>query len=206
MLVTSQTRAELAPMRERLQVDGEDVVENGAYGLPRAELYRCLKNASEHTAVPVQAFTEMTTRQLATLTGLPLAVAELAAQREHSEPFLILDESGAARLLSALEQQGLRWTRGGRFYHVFERGGKAEAVQRILSRGIYRRSLGLGDAPNDVEFLRLMDEAVIVASPRAADMHRQLPHAAITPEPGPQGWARAVSRWLSGALAASSPQ
>ena len=47
----------------------------------------------------------------------------------------------------------MRWTRGGRFYHVIGVSDKAKAVRRLLS--LYRmkdrnlRSIGLGDGLND---------------------------------------------------------
>lgn len=60
----------------------------------------------------------MTPEEVASLCDLPLEQAVLAKQREHDEPFLILDPDGAGALAAAIEDQGRQWTRGGRFCHI----------------------------------------------------------------------------------------
>ncbi len=192
VIVTSKTRAEVSRLRERLNVPGPDVVENGAWSRDYGWLCSVLDETARETGVGVRGFHDMTPEEIGAVSGLPLEVASLAARREGSEPFSVLDEARAPELLAALEKKGLQWTRGGRFYHVFERGGKAEALGELLGKYPGSTSIGLGDAPNDIGFLQLVDYPVIVNSPRAGELIAVVPKAAVTRQPAPEGWSEAL--------------
>ena len=61
--------------------------------------------------------------------------------------------------------------------------------------------MGLGDAPNDLSFLRVVDRPVIV--PRSdghpdPDLAAALSPCEVAPAPGPVGWNFAVLAVLSG--------
>jgi predicted mannosyl-3-phosphoglycerate phosphatase (HAD superfamily) len=66
------------------------------------------------------------------------------------------------------------------------------------SRGDGVASAGLGDAENDLSFLRQVDRAYIVASSSdsTAELKRALPEAK-TVGPAPVGWAEAVTDFLA---------
>lgn len=198
VIVTSKTRAEVTELRRAIGVAGDDIVENGSYSESLAGVRAALGDAASETGVPVHAWGEMTVGEIAAASGLPIDVAALAAQRECSEPFTILDEAHAPDLLGNLERRGLRWTRGGRFHHVFERGGKGEAVRGYLGRFPGARSVAIGDAPNDIPMLEAVDEPVIVLSPRTPELRERLPHAVVTVRPGPAGW----NEWMLARLPA----
>ena len=136
----------------------------------------------------------MTVSEVADRCSLPMVQAELAKRREYDEPFVALDPALAPSLLNEIERLGKHWTRGGRFYHVLGAGhSKAEAVRRLRAvfeaRHGHVRTIGLGDGWTDLEFLRLMDEPVIVRSPVAAELSAHIPSANVTGRPGPEGWA-----------------
>lgn len=222
VLVSSKTRAEMEYWRRRLGNAEPFVVENGGaiyiphgyfpfalpgtvrregydvieLGKPYAELVRALDEAAAETGTPVLGFYRMTVGQIRRRTGLPPALARLAKQREYDEPFQIRGSEQPDSLLEALERRGLRWARGGRFYHVLGDNDKASAVHMLI--GLYRRvhenlrTAGLGDAWNDVSFLRLMNEAFVVLSPAAREIQGAVPGARITSAPGPEGWNEAV--------------
>ena len=138
----------------------------------------------------------MTADDVAAATGLSLADARRAKDREFDEPFEILDANGSKALLDAIERAGKRWTSGGRFHHITGASDKAAAVRLVVD--LYRRQLGavttvgLGDAMNDVDFLKEVDVPVVIASPQAESIARLVPRATITRMPGPQGWNEAV--------------
>jgi mannosyl-3-phosphoglycerate phosphatase len=222
VLVSSKTRAEMEHWRRRLGNRDPFVVENGGaiyvpqgyfpfalpgavrregydvieLGKPYAELVKALDEAAAETETPVLGFYRMTVGQIRRRTALPLTLARLAKQREYDEPFEIRGTARPEPLLAALERRGLRWTRGGRFYHVLGDNDKAGAVDMLI--GLYRRVqanlrvAGLGDARNDVSFLRLMNEAFVVLSPAAREIQDAVPGARITSAPGPRGWNEAV--------------
>ena len=192
VIVTSKTRAEVSGLRARLNVPGPDIVENGSWSRDYGWICSALEETAAESGIAVRGFHDMTPEEITEVSALPADVAPLAAQREHSEPFSVLDEARAPELLAALEKKGLQWTRGGRFYHVFERGGKAAAVGELLKQYPDSTSVGLGDAPNDIGFLQLVDYPAIVSSPRAAELIAAVPKAVVTRQPAPEGWSEAL--------------
>ena len=197
MFVTSKTRAEVSELRKEVGLPGEDITENGAQSRSHAWLCEQLLEASRRTGVAVRGFHQMTAEEIAQVAGLPPRQSRLAIQREHAEPFQILDASRATDLLTELEKMGLRWTRGGRFHHIFERGSKGEAVQATLRRYRGAISIGLGDAPNDIPMLEAVDRPIIVNSAHSPQLRKAVPGATVTRLPGPSGWNEALLQFFA---------
>lgn len=167
-------------------------------GIPRSEAALALQTAAAELQIPVIPLSALPPPQLAMATGLPVERAILSQQREFGEPFLLPrdQESRSAELAVALAGRGARLTRGGRFWHVVSGRGKGDAV--ALALDLYRVlvpdlvSVGLGDAPNDAEFLRLVEHAFLIRSPRLAELQGLVPLGRPTTAPGPEGWNEAV--------------
>lgn len=191
-IVTSKTQAEIKELRTELNLPGPDICENGSWSRSYSWICTELTRAAADTGVPIRSFHQMSTEEISAITSLPVPAARMAAQREFSEPFCFVNEDQAPELLNALEQRGLHWTRGGRFHHVFEKGSKGEAVKELQSRLPDAVSIGLGDAPNDISFLAVVDHPVIVRSPKVLAMSAAIPHALVTEQEGPAGWNEAV--------------
>ncbi|WP_447553409.1 HAD-IIB family hydrolase [Vreelandella sp. EE22] len=162
--VTSKTRAELAALRDALNLTATPfVAENGAViGLPPGWCHPRLDrpgNASDsivvkHTGVDntfIRArlnvwrqrlgirFTrmgEMPLERLMALTGLDEARAIAARKREGSEPLVWEDDASALETFRrALQGDGLTLTQGGRFYHVMGAASdKGSAVSWLIKR------------------------------------------------------------------------
>lgn len=166
-------------------------------GDPYAELTRALASASQASGAEVRGFADMTADEVAAETGLTLSEARLARQREFDEPFMVLESERAPELFAAIEREGKRWTTGGRFHHITGANDKAAAVRLLV--GLYRRQLGddirtvgLGDAPNDAEFLREVDVPILIASSRVDQLRALVPGGRVTTLEGPAGWNAAV--------------
>lgn len=170
-------------------------------GVAYAKLVQALDEAAKTSGVTVRGFSRMNDSEVAKLCELPRQQARRARKREFDEPFLL--EKGTPkqkeRFFRWLQQRGLRWREGGRFLHVMGGNDKGAAVARLIE--LYRqqygeiRTVGLGDSPNDLDFLRLVDIAVIVALPdRTHDpvLHAKLPRARLAAGVGPAGWNRAL--------------
>lgn len=222
VLCTSKTRAEVEPIRAALHNAHPFIIENGGgvcvpvghfpfeiegaerrgdyavipLGDPYTELTRTLARASRASGVQVRGFADMTDDEVAAETGLALAEARLARQREFDEPFVVLEPARAPELFAAIEREGKRWTTGGRFHHITGTNDKAAAVRRLVA--LYRRQLGdlrtvgLGDAPNDAGFLREVDVPILIASPRIDRLRALVPGGRVTALEGPAGWNAAV--------------
>lgn len=219
---TSKTRAETEYWRLQTQNSWPFVVENGGaiyvppgsfpfavsgaarrgdyevleFGTPYSRLIEALEQAEHRSGCRVRAFHRLKAEQIAALTALPAVQARLAAQREYDEPFEILDPERADLLLREIENQGLRWTRGGRFYHITGNNDKAAAVRALTE--LYRRlepallTIALGDGLNDAAMLTTADQAVVMPSAQSSRLLEMVPGARLAPDPGPAGWARAI--------------
>lgn len=138
---------------------------------------------------------------MASLTGLNPRQAALARQRQYDEPLLLAHPArDTPEFALAAAQSGLEVAQGGRFWHAFSGGGKGRAATWLLD--LYRRldpdlrSLALGDAPNDLPLLVVVDLAVLVARPDGS--HAPLDLAGLRREPrsGPAGFNHAVLKAL----------
>jgi mannosyl-3-phosphoglycerate phosphatase len=169
ILVSSKTRAEVEPLRLRLEHLHPFIVENGgalyvprgyfpfplenstpngdydavAIGTPYASLRAALKEIGRDLDYRLRGFGDMSVEEVARLTGLSPADAFLATQREYDEPFVVDGPAIAwSRLLKAAEARGLQCTRGGRFYHLMGASDKGIASRRLME---WYRRLGRED-------------------------------------------------------------
>jgi mannosyl-3-phosphoglycerate phosphatase len=228
VLCSSKTAAEIIPLQRELELREPFICESGgAIYLPRNYfpfdvtgvtpqrnmeviefgkrifyLRQALHNAARDYGVVVKSFGTMTFQEIMFRTGLTLAQAIQARQREYDEPFCI--ESGdAARLFAALEAMGFTVTQGGRFYHITGDHDKGHAVKELLA--IYRRqypvlvAVGMGNSANDLPLLRETDIAVAIRNPDGQwdpQVIEKLPEAQRSEAIGPQGWREAMDRIL----------
>lgn len=234
VLCSGKTRAEMEPLAARLGLHTPLVVENGGaivlpsdpaelewraagrgageafvlpLGVPRARLVEALPLVARDAGVEVRGFSGMSAPEVAALTGLCPADAELALVRDFDEPFLVQGVNGRdprldARLDAAARKHGLRVSHGGWLYHLHgptDKGQGARAVARLYDGGA-GRTVGLGDAASDVPLLLAVDRPLLVPGPDGVDpaLERALPQAERAPQPGPEGWNAAVLAVLAG--------
>ncbi|MEQ6889933.1 HAD-IIB family hydrolase [Halomonas sp. CS7] len=155
----------------------------------------------ERLGVRFTTMSEMSLEALVDFTGLAEPQARLARLREGSEP-LIWEEGDEplAAFCEGLEGDGLRLVRGGRFWHVTGDCHKGSAVAWLIERfealrGHRPRTLALGDGPNDIAMLEVVDQAVVIrgchdleVSPDQASLYRSL-------ATGPDGWVEGMEHW-----------
>ena len=165
------------------------------------KLIRSLADAAQTSGVKAKGFSSMTEREVAKLCGLDAASARLARRREYDEPF-VLDEADAnqkRRFFSWIQQRGLRWRQGGRFLHLMGNNDKGLAASRMIE--LYRQlygtiqTVGLGDSANDVDFLGVVDVAVLVARPDGlhdTEVVSRVPRLRRQKGIGPEGWNAAL--------------
>ncbi len=233
VLATSKTRVEVMPLWRRLDLRAPFAVENGgaiyvpanyfpfplkrsrqvgrewlriAGNVGRDRLRIALARAARRAKVSIRGFSQMGAQEVALRTGLSLLEARRARKREFDEPFVILDGGTRAwiRLARAIQREGLRATRGSRFFHIHGRRDKGEAVRKLTAwfreaqeQGL--RTAGLGDSPNDIPLLRAVDLPFLVARPGGrydAETLRAVPGIKRAGGVGPEGWNRAVLKLL----------
>jgi mannosyl-3-phosphoglycerate phosphatase len=228
---TSKTRAEVEAARRDLGNQAPFIVENGAaifiprgyfrtaaapsrngeayeilrLGVPYPQVVAALRRASARSGCKVRGFADMNTEEVARRCGLSRERAELAKRRDYDEPFVLLSESPAeiGGLLNQIEEEGLSWTRGGRFYHVRGRHNKGQAVRILTS--LFRRAdpgvvtVGAGDGPNDISLLEAVDVPIWIPARHGRTEARAGSAWRLAPCSGPRGWNQAVLQVLNNA-------
>ena len=224
ILCSSKTRAEIEVCRHRLNNDHPFIVENGggifipagyfsepfeaerrdgysliSLGTAYSSILKSFTELRRRLPVKVRGFSDMSSDEVAMLTGLSPAEARLAKQRDFDEPF-IFEEPPSERFLNAIESLGLRWTQG-RIFHIMGDHDKGRAVSILIS--LYRReygevvSIGLGDGLNDLPMLTAVDRAVLVRHPDGSFEERiAIPGLIKTQSAGPAGWNESVLQLL----------
>lgn len=159
ILVSGKTRAEIEPLRERLNHQAPFIVENGAavyvpfetfdftpersrrrssyhvieLGTPYALLRDVLRQIEDAVGTPLRGFGDLSVDEVMATTGLSREDALRAMLREFDEPFLV---NGPPKLIEEICRQivtrGLNWTRGGRFFHLMGNNDKGRAAEILL--------------------------------------------------------------------------
>jgi mannosyl-3-phosphoglycerate phosphatase len=187
---SSKTRNEIEFYRKVVGIDEPFISENGSaifipnryfpfsynctqtsdYNIIRlGESYKILREKlaliKEKTGARIVGFGDMTLEELSCDTGLPLHLAKLAQQREHDEPFLILD-GNKSNVLKAIKHEGLNCTQGGKYFHLTGNNdkGRAITVLKNLYSQMFRKieTFGVGDGPNDLPMLKVVDRPFFI--------------------------------------------
>ena len=220
VLATSKTLAELLPFTELFDQAPPLIFENGA-GLanpqPGTHEYRVTPLGIDHPTLrkvllelraqgyQFLGFADMSSLQVADITGLSLTEAQQAKERQFSEP---LSWEGSVSQLVAFERalvsRGLTLVSGGRFHHVAAHTNKADALQRWLSQRSSTAPahvVACGDAPNDTQMLLGADTALVFPHKHhlRAGNYMALEHKQLirVHQPGPDAWMQAVRNLVS---------
>lgn len=183
------------PFDHQRVIDGYQVIE---LAMPYTEIRRKLETIRIESRLELKGYGDMDDAEVARLTGLDAASARLARQREYQETLnLTGSEEQVQSVLSRIEQAGLNWSRGGRFYGVMAGSDKGKAV-RIVTRLFKRKlghikTIGIGDSHNDVPMLAEVDTPVLVQKPGGHWEEIELPGLYRADGIGPRGWVKAIA-------------
>ncbi|MFC2002012.1 mannosyl-3-phosphoglycerate phosphatase [Chloroflexota bacterium] len=222
---SSKTRAEQEIYRQKLNINDPFIVENGGaifiprdyfpfdfdhtkitedyfvieLGIPYNRIREKLKKVESEPGLELKGFGDLSAEEVAEDSGLSLPFAALAKQREYAETFIIPDSKEDKKtVLQKIEETGLNWTHGGRYYNAMAGSDKGKAVN-ILSK-LFRNkfgeieTIGIGDSQNDLPMLAAVDIPVLVQKPgnrweevNSTSIHR-------TEGVGPEGWSAAIRK------------
>ena len=221
---SSKTRVEILELRKEMGNSHPFIVENGGavivprgyfngngdidhvelFGASYDEIVQILADLKKHEGFSFRGISDLSTEELAQITGLNLEQANYAKKRLSTEPILWNGSpEDLARFQRTLAPCRLKVVRGGRFYHVMGRTDKAHAVRWLIDR--YQANypikeyvtVALGDSPNDKAMLRLADIAVVIKPAKGDAMVLDDCVSAIYPEKtGPEGWREAIHQIL----------
>jgi mannosyl-3-phosphoglycerate phosphatase len=148
----------------------------------------------------LEGFGDFSEEEIQSLTGLPPEEAKLAKQREFTEPFITPKQIDAKIVEDTAAKYGFRVLLGDRFFHLIDaQVGKGKAVRWLMSN--YQLlaedekviTVGLGNSPNDLEMLEIVDIPIVIASVRGVHPGLVSRGWQVAPAPGSQGWAKAVT-------------
>ncbi len=209
---SSKTRAEQELHQEILGVWDPMIVENGSavvttdgepvvLGVRRDRVLEALAEMRRDTEVTFRGYADMTTPEVAALTGLSAEAAARARMREYSETVHVEgDHEAWRRFCAALEARGLHTWGSGPIGTVVGAGAdKGRAVTLVTER--YRQvgpvtTVGLGDGANDEPMLAAVDRPFLVERRGGGWTGISVPGLERVEGVGPLGWARAVERVL----------
>lgn len=228
--VTSKTRAELLSLRKELNNKDPFVVENGAaifipksffkvqpqgtdeceefwvrsFAPRRSYWIELLEKLSDRFPNQFTHFSKLGTEGIQELTGLSAEGAQLANQREYSEPVLWFgDDITKEQFRDVLLEEGIWMVEGGRFLHLSNGCDKGKAVAWLKAFYQARDSdmpihtIALGDSHNDVSMLEACDQPIIIRSPTKHPPQLRTSQSIIQSHlSGPEGWADTISRYL----------
>jgi len=172
-------------------------------GIPYTRLTEFFDGIAREHALPVRGFHSLSLEEISGITGLSINLSAMAKEREYDEPFLFNGDHAQWKMLEKLtESEGFTLTRGGKFNHLSGTHNKGTAVRTLIT--LYRRLhpealiAGLGDAANDLPFLRMVDYPVLL--PKADGTYEpgvDISKLHRASQPGPAGWSRAVLELIS---------
>jgi mannosyl-3-phosphoglycerate phosphatase len=230
ILTTSKTFDEVITIQKKLNISAPIIIENGAAVLFPKNIYKvqphdtvcngdywvksfCLPREHWLTIIdksPVifnnlyLGFSTLSTKELASITGLSESEAKLAKNRHYGEPIHWLgDEESKLAFITYIESAGATVLHGGRFFHVSGEGDKGRALNWLTQyyKGVFQcnniTTIALGDGQNDITMLEAATYAVQINSP----VHdfpelKRSENIIQTAHYGPAGWAEALLQIL----------
>jgi len=187
--VTSKTLSELDTLLAKLDLNSPVIAENGGIiAAPKGQLADFKSDISyknfdvlqlspvysviNHTLAKLKkdhnfkftGFSEMTSEEVAEITGLSESQAYQAKERLCSEPLIWQDSSEKLSLFEKkLDDLNYSLTRGGRFHHVMGRADKGKSMLKLANLfPTENLKIALGDSPNDIPMLTLADYGVVI--------------------------------------------
>ncbi|WP_041530917.1 MULTISPECIES: HAD-IIB family hydrolase [Persephonella] len=226
VIVTSKTKKEVELIQKELGIEEPFIVENGAavffpkgyrgfnIRCDQENRYCIIKLGRDYREIrdfiekikdkfKIKGFGDMTVEEIVRLTDLPYDRAELAKERDFTEPFIIEDEKDIKDLEEIAEKEGFKITKGGRFYHLIGKGqDKGRAVQIVKkvfeeNYGEVPLTVGLGDSRNDIPMLREVDIPILIPHINKKYESVNLPGIIKAEYPGSKGWNESIWRILN---------
>jgi len=167
VLVTSGTRAELEPLRQKIEHGHPFITESGGgifladgyftrrlegamrvaryfcvpLGRPYAEATAAAEELAEETGATIVGYSQMTAREIARNTGQSVRQAELARQREFSERFFFAGDADAVTADFERKARASKWDiiRDDPFWELRSGNDEARALRHLM--GLYRAAL-----------------------------------------------------------------
>ena len=174
-------------------------------GLTYEEARQGLRKLEIALGKELQGFGDLSQKEIQHLTNLPLKDVLAAKAREFTEPFVLPKDVPPEKIAESAREIGLKVLVGGRFCHLMGKSaGKGKAVQFLVHkyseayRGERIVTVGLGDSPNDLEMLEVVDKPIIIPNKRGKPHPLLLKRGwTVAANTAPEGWAESIAEILA---------
>ncbi|MBL7054149.1 HAD-IIB family hydrolase [Candidatus Woesearchaeota archaeon] len=214
IICTSKTKAEIEYYKKKLKNSHPFISENGGaifipknyfnfdfkynkkdknyyiieLGTDYKKLLKTIKKIKDQ-GIKIVNFKNMSLKEISKDANLSLTKAKLAKKRGYDEPFKIIDKKDESKVIKIIKQNNLRFTRGGRYWHVIGNNNKGKAVNilQVLFKRQFKtiKTYAFGDSKNDFKMLDVVDESYLVQNPDRKYASKKYKKSKGI---GPQGW------------------
>lgn len=199
-LVAVHTESVIAPVGEP---DSFGYIPQPA-GLSRVEILKHAHALRESEGYRFEGFADWSVEQVVAHTGLSPEAAELAMERDTTEPILWHgSEEEWKAFLGAMEVHGVKALRGGRFIHLMGQVDKVQGMQQVVA--LYQQAepntewtvVAVGDSANDKAMLEAADIAVVIPHADGPRVDPQNSRRIDAAQVGSNGWGAAISNIIN---------
>ncbi len=169
-------------------------------GTPYSTIRKIIEKIRKKTGLSFKGFGDMSAKEVAAITGLKLEDAIAAKAREFDETLVLNREKEVEILKKYISSYGLTLVGGGRFYHLMGNSSKGRCVS-LLSQ-LFRKeegkiiTVGIGDGPNDLPMLEVVDFPILVEQKRGGWINAPGKDIIRVPGIGPHGFSLAIKYCL----------
>lgn len=227
VLNSSKTVAEMKDLAEELGTKAPVIAENGGIlavplgmtegkplersgdyaiettGLSRDHILSVAHSARSEHGFLFAGFADWTAEEVSVRTGLSLPKARRSQSRFATEPIVWDDtEARFKAFAKAIESEGVRILRGGRFFHLMGESDKADGLRstRALYEKLYPevtwKVVALGDSANDQAMLEAADIAVVIPHEDGPHIFPNAPKVVHASSSAAKGWNEAILKIL----------
>src|SRR4030042_3413578 len=183
------------------ELDEYFVLELGTYYPGIIEVLESIKN---ETGIKIKGFSDLTEKELVSLSGLSLEEAAFAKRREYDEPFIVEGGGREIEIIKRkIEEKEMNYVWGGRFHHILGKNDKGKAVE--ILKELYENesfsitTVGVGDSLNDLLMMLSVDHPVFLKGreDHTLKIPLKIQNLTTVEETGPQAWNEVVLSLLS---------
>jgi len=225
ILSSSKTRAEIELYRKKLENEHPFISENGgAVFIPKiyfsfpfpydreSEDYfilelgtfypvilEILESIKKETGIKITGFSDVTEKELTSLSGLSLEEATFAKKREYDEPFILEGGNREVEIIKrSIGKKGMNYVWGGKFHHILGKNDKGKAVK--ILKELYENeffsisTIGIGDSLNDLPMLMAVDHPIFLKGKEnhPVDIPLKMINLTVLERAGPLIWNEAI--------------
>lgn len=165
------------------------------------DIHLILEKIEKNSNELLYGFTSATIKEIAEVTGLKEAAARRAKSRWFTST--LISEQPTQDTITILENNGFRLSQGGRFLTIQDKTidkGKAVRLATQLFTNIWNIqpvTIGIGDSPNDIPMLRVVDKPFLVQKPDKTWANFEIEGLTKLDSIGPEGFLKMTTLLLS---------